>query len=75
MICTYYLVRVMVLNAPFNNISPYRGGQFYWWSKLEYLENTIDLSEDTDKLFHILSYSKHLDMSWIRIYNFSGDRL
>jgi len=23
----------MVFNATFNNISVYRGGQFYWWRK------------------------------------------
>ena len=30
----------------------YRGGQFYWWRKMEYLEKTTDLSQDqvTDKL-------------------------
>ena len=31
----------------------YRGGQFYWWRKLEYPENTIDLPQVTDKLYHI----------------------
>jgi hypothetical protein len=31
----------------------YRGGQFYWWTKLEYPENTTDLSQVTGKLFDI----------------------
>jgi hypothetical protein len=36
------MVRVRVFNATFNNISVYRGGQFYWWKKPEYLEKTTD---------------------------------
>jgi len=37
----------MVFNANFNNISLYRGHQFYWWRKAEYPEKTSDLSEVT----------------------------
>ena len=52
----------------------YRGSQFYWWRKPEYLEKTTDLSQIIDKLYHIMLYWAHLVISGIWTHNFSGVR-
>jgi len=55
---------VIVFNATFNNIFQlYRGSQFYWRMEPEYLEKTNDLSQVTDKHYHIMLYWVHLTMS------------
>ena len=51
----------------------YRGGQFYWWSKLEYQKKTTDLPKVNDKLYLIMLYT-HIALSEIRTHNFNGDR-
>jgi hypothetical protein len=71
--CTNNILVYWCITTLSTTFQLFRGGQFYWWRKLEYPVKTINLSQVIDKHYHIMLNRVYPAINGVRIPSVSGD--